>query len=142
MSAAELLAGFGRRGIQLRAEGERLFYDAPQGVMKAADLEQLRKHKSELLAYLKHEAANTIADPDGPCPGCGSGQWWQLPAQAWHCRACEPDMPLIAITEAATIKTWAVDVHRRRGSGRASSPDNPTNRMVISELRDTPIYSY
>ncbi len=88
MSAAELLAGFSRRGIQLRTEGERLIYDAPQGVMKSADLEQLRKHKSELLVYLSREAANTIAEPDGPCPGCGSGQWWQLPGEGWHCRAC------------------------------------------------------
>ncbi len=37
-------------------------------------------------------------DPIGPCPDCGSGQWWHLPAQAWHCRACEPDMPLTATT--------------------------------------------
>ncbi len=37
-------------------------------------------------------------DPAGPCPACGSGQWWQLPGQAWHCRVCEPDMPLTATT--------------------------------------------
>ncbi len=98
MSAAELLAGFSRRGIQLRAEGERLSYDALQGVMKAADLEQLRKHKSELLAYLNREAANTIADPDGSCPDCGNAQYWQLSGQFWHCRACEPDVPLTATT--------------------------------------------
>jgi hypothetical protein len=40
----------------------------------------------------------TIADPVGPCRDCGSGQWWQLARQAWHCRACEPDMPLTATT--------------------------------------------
>ncbi|HKF96512.1 MAG TPA: hypothetical protein VKB96_18365, partial [Gammaproteobacteria bacterium] len=39
-----------------------------------------------------------IADPVGPCPDCGSGQWWQLARQAWHCRACEPGMPLTATT--------------------------------------------
>jgi hypothetical protein len=98
MSAADLLADFSHRGIQLRAERERLIYDAPQGVMKAADLEQLRKHKSELLAYLNREAANASADPNAPSPDCGSGQWWQLPGQAWHCRICEPDMPLTATT--------------------------------------------
>ncbi len=98
MSAAELLADFSHRGIQLRAEGECLSYDAPKGVMAPADLEQLRKYKSELLAYLNREAANTIADPDGPCPACGSGQWWQLPGEPWHCRICEPDVPLTATT--------------------------------------------
>jgi hypothetical protein len=25
-----------------------------------------------------------------------TGQWWQLPGEAWHCRACEPNMPLTA----------------------------------------------
>jgi hypothetical protein len=37
-------------------------------------------------------------DPDGPCPAWSSGQWWQLPRQAWHCRACEPNLPLTATT--------------------------------------------
>jgi hypothetical protein len=37
-------------------------------------------------------------DPTDPCPVCGSGQWWQLPGEPWHCRACEPDMPLTATT--------------------------------------------
>jgi hypothetical protein len=98
MSAAELLAGFSRHGIQLRAEGERLIYDAPQGVMKPADLDQLRKHKSELLAYLNREAANAIAEPDGTCPDCGSAQWWQLSGEPWHCRIRKPDIPRTATT--------------------------------------------
>jgi hypothetical protein len=38
------------------------------------------------------------ADPDAPCPNCGSGQWWQMPGESWHCRVCEPDMPLTATT--------------------------------------------
>jgi hypothetical protein len=41
---------------------------------------------------------NDAGDPDGPCSVCGSGQFWQLPGQPWHCRACEPDMPLRATT--------------------------------------------
>jgi hypothetical protein len=63
MSAAELLADFSRRGIQLTAEGERLSYDAPAGQLQASDLEKLRSHKSELLAYLNREAANTVVVP-------------------------------------------------------------------------------
>jgi hypothetical protein len=31
-----------------------------------------------------------IADPAGRCPDCGSGQWWQLPGEPWHCHHCEP----------------------------------------------------
>ncbi len=41
---------------------------------------------------------NDTSDPARPCYVCGSGQWWQIPGQAWHCRACEPDMPLTATT--------------------------------------------
>jgi hypothetical protein len=36
--------------------------------MTPADLEQLRKHKSELLAHLNREATNIVVDPDGSCP--------------------------------------------------------------------------
>jgi hypothetical protein len=43
-------------------------------------------------------SAEVITDPAGPCPHCGSGQWWQLPGEPWHCRACKPDMPLGATT--------------------------------------------
>jgi hypothetical protein len=39
-----------------------------------------------------------INDPPGPCPHCGSGQWWQLPGKPWRCRSCKPDMPLDATT--------------------------------------------
>jgi hypothetical protein len=42
--------------------------------------------------------SGSIADPAGPCPSCGSGQYRQLPSEPWHCRACEPDMPLAAAT--------------------------------------------
>ncbi len=41
MSAADLLACFSRRDIQLRAEHERLIYDAPAGQLQASDLEKL-----------------------------------------------------------------------------------------------------
>ncbi len=43
------------------------------------------------------EELKTI-EPARLCSDCGSGQWWQLPGQLWHCRACAPDMPLTATT--------------------------------------------
>ncbi len=66
--------------------------------MKPSGLEELRTHKIEVVNYLNKEATNTSDDPDGPCSDCGSGQWWQLPGEPWHCRACEPDVPLTATT--------------------------------------------
>jgi hypothetical protein len=37
-------------------------------------------------------------DPAGSYPNCGSDRWWQLPGKPWHCRICEPDVPLTATT--------------------------------------------
>jgi hypothetical protein len=47
---------------------------------------------------VKAASSSAIADPAGPCPDCGSGQWWQLAGKTWHCRACKPDLPLEATT--------------------------------------------
>ncbi len=33
---------------------------------------------------------SVAGDPITACSTCGSGQWWQLPGDPWHCRACEP----------------------------------------------------
>jgi TubC N-terminal docking domain len=57
MSAAEILAELTRRGVRLSAEGERLTYDAPEGVMQPADFEQLKTHKTELLKALANDAS-------------------------------------------------------------------------------------
>ncbi len=46
----------------------------------------------------KSSPALPMSDPTEPCPDCGSGQWWPLPGDPWHCRACKPDMPLMATT--------------------------------------------
>src|SRR5215208_7169016 len=34
----------------------------------------------------------------GASPAYGSRQWWDLPGESGHRRACEPDMPLMATT--------------------------------------------
>ena len=44
-----------------------------------------------------HASVETI-EPAGPCPACGSGQWWQLPGEPWHCRHCQSAMPATATT--------------------------------------------
>jgi hypothetical protein len=56
MSAATLLAELTRRGVRLSAEGERLTYDAPEGVLRPIDLEQLKTHKPELIKALTLDA--------------------------------------------------------------------------------------
>jgi hypothetical protein len=116
MTVAELVTDLRARGVRLTVEGGRLTYDAPKGVVKPSELEELRSHRAELLAYLKAQAANTTADPAGPCPACGAGQFWQLPGEPWHCRHCEPDMPLTATSlTLACHKPRSTHVHAREG---------------------------
>ena len=52
MNPATLLADLRHRGIELTAEGDRLRYRAPRGVLSPELIADLRSHKRELLAEL------------------------------------------------------------------------------------------
>ena len=52
MSAFALMADLRCRGVELTAEGDRLHYRAPRGVLSPELLADLRSHKRELLAEL------------------------------------------------------------------------------------------
>ncbi len=41
-------------------------------------------------------------EPTAPCHNCGTGQWWHLPTEPWHCRQCKP---LSAATAHSTTLT-------------------------------------
>src|SRR5215208_446681 len=97
MNVAELNRDIHRHGGDETVDGDDLKLTATQP-LPAELLNKLRDHKAELLEYLSSNAPATIAEPDTACPARGSGQWWQLPGQAWHCRQCEPDMLLAATT--------------------------------------------
>jgi hypothetical protein len=66
--------------------------DSPDTLDTMSALSAQTRAHSESLSH----PLNDAGDPDGPCLACGSGQWRQLPGEPWHCRACEPDMPLTA----------------------------------------------
>jgi hypothetical protein len=56
--------------------------------------------KNKSISYLEPPAAaasRSVTDL-APCYACGCRQWWQLPEESWHCRACKPGMPLDATT--------------------------------------------
>jgi len=76
VTAALLLAGLRRRGIDLRAEGDRLRWRAPQGVVTPDDVGRLRDAKPELLRLL--------APPEG---------WLAQRTLGWraHLQAHDPD---------------------------------------------------
>lgn len=65
MNAAELLRDLSAQGVQLWAEGDRLRYRAPQGVLTAGRLEQLRRHKADLLTLLGDSSSDAAPDADG-----------------------------------------------------------------------------
>jgi hypothetical protein len=89
MTAVEIIRDIHEHGGTVIANGGDLTLTARRPL--PADLvEMVRTRKSELLAHLTIDAANTIADPTAPCPACGFGQWWQLPGEAWRCRRCKP----------------------------------------------------
>lgn len=52
MSADGLIERFRLRGVELRADGMKLRYSAPAGVLTAADKAELAAHKAALLAVL------------------------------------------------------------------------------------------
>src|SRR5262249_22759522 len=52
MSAIELLADLSRRGVRLWVEGPNLRFSSPPGTMAHDTIEQIGRHKAELMALL------------------------------------------------------------------------------------------
>ena len=61
MNSATLLSDLRRRGVELTAEGDRLHYRAPRGVLSPNLLADLRSHKTEILAELTRLGESTSA---------------------------------------------------------------------------------
>ncbi|WP_108868941.1 non-ribosomal peptide synthetase [Aquimarina aquimarini] len=62
----DLLVRLRKDGIKLWEENGKLRYKAPQGVLKPADLEELKKHKLAIIKQLKVESKSVavVANPD------------------------------------------------------------------------------
>src|SRR5574341_839121 len=61
-SVADLLAALEARGVRLRANGDRLVYEAPAGALTDADREVLKAAKPAVLAYLRSQRASSTTD--------------------------------------------------------------------------------
>ncbi|MBI3947272.1 MAG: hypothetical protein HY321_15210 [Armatimonadetes bacterium] len=83
------LADLRARGVVVRAEGERLTWDAPAGVMRPAEVEYARRHKPELLELLRAEAA------DAPGASTSAPFWAQSESTQWY----TPPATLAAVVE-------------------------------------------
>ncbi len=57
MTVLELLGQLRARGIELRADGDKLVVDAPKGALDATLAAELRQRKPELMAFLQSGAA-------------------------------------------------------------------------------------
>ena len=105
VSAADLLTDLHRLGIRLEVHGDRLRYSS-RSVVTPALADQLRAHKSELLALLRTNCDmvtdsetgalrpgdpwDSAIDPPEPCPDCGSLELWQSFDDDWRCQKCSP----------------------------------------------------
>jgi len=88
MNAAGVIALASVHGVRLSSTGVCVVA-MPSSKLTDELRREIRANKTELLRTV---------EPTAPCPACGCGQWWQIPNEPWHCRACEPGMPLTATT--------------------------------------------
>jgi hypothetical protein len=65
MSAADLIHALAARGVEFSAQGDRLIIDAPKGTLRRDEIDRLREHRREVLAFLKPRAE---IDPIVPSP--------------------------------------------------------------------------
>ncbi len=61
-NVAEILSDLTRRGVWLAPNGDRLYVDAPKGLLTPDLLDELRRHKAELLALLHDVLPDTVED--------------------------------------------------------------------------------
>jgi len=126
MTAAELLIELRSFDVVLTTSGgDALQVDAPVGALSAAVVEQIRRHKPELLRIVAaNEALNAppVSEPDGteaevesreglvehidlaelaPCPTCGTLELWQSMTGDWRCERCDPMTRGLAFVERA-----------------------------------------
>lgn len=111
----ELLAELWRRGIELRADGDRLCY-RPVSAVPPDLRSQLAQHKPELLAILARGMAtgpSTFRFVDGMmdfgdvCAGWTPAAWAaELRRKAGCCDEYRPDV-------ASYYRAWATDIEKR-----------------------------
>lgn len=80
MTAADLLRDLLSRGVELRAEGDRLRWRAPPGVVTQEVLEILAERKAEILTLLSEPRPAPYLDARGelvvPMDADPSACWW------------------------------------------------------------------
>jgi hypothetical protein len=70
MTALDLLADLGRLGVELGAEGDRLHFQAPRGVMTEELRQRVADRKAELLQLPRCPGCKRFLDHKGRCWRC------------------------------------------------------------------------
>jgi hypothetical protein len=130
-AAAELVAGFTRRGIRLALAADGIRYEAPRGAFTSADRVAVASHRQEIVEFLRAEAELPV--PDGPCGLCASPlRWvegWPTASEArWLCPACAA-WPAAALAEVCAGLTSA---ERRQLDAEATRGDT----LAVAILRE------
>ena len=126
MNTAELLTEVQRRGIQLRAEGASLHYQAPKGTLTADLRAKLKAHKAELLTALEKPTAERIAQDHGL-------------TLADLKQAAGPDWAKVE-NDTATLAGVANSITIRRMRERGEVPSNYTSTTICAHCGPVPIY--
>jgi amino acid adenylation domain-containing protein len=99
-----LLDQLRQRGVKLWAEGERLRYDAPKGVMNDDVLAELKKRKTEILQTLQQEIAVPVDKTIRPIPRDGLLPLSFAQQRIWFLDELEPDNPFYNVALAKHIR--------------------------------------
>lgn len=92
MNRVNLLLRLRRQGVQLVADGDRMRYRAPKGILTPDVLKALRKCKEVILGVLKAETENEPI-PTLPCRPNRVGEhrrFWFSAQRSWKCVECHP----------------------------------------------------
>ena len=87
MTAEQILADAHHAGIVLEADGDKIRYQAPTGVMTPEWIERIRQHKPRLMDLLMAtQHSNGRADiVPGDCEACPAGGYWDWKGPGLWC---------------------------------------------------------
>ena len=119
MSTADLMADLTRLGIDVGAEGDRIWY-RPRSAVKPDLIDRMREHKAELLVMLRPNAQRVqpatvrcpwcsgaaLVDADGglACKACGRLAWIDLPDGGMvRADRCDDDL---VVTDPLPTRRW------------------------------------
>jgi hypothetical protein len=81
-----VLTAIQRAGVELHADGARLYYRAPVGALTSELRAVIAPHKTALVQLLSAPAADVLSEE--PCHVCGSHERWQWVDGRALCRVC------------------------------------------------------